>query len=134
YFTQPERHTHHGTPEDAYAALVDGWWADRTAGHSTVMLAAQNRDVEALNSVARHHLREARQLHGPDITINGAQYAIGDEIMCLVNDRRLGVLNGTTARIDAIDPRSEFVHATTSHGDAITLPATYVLGGGITHA
>ncbi len=134
HFTHPARHQSHETAEDAIRAVVEGWWADRQAGLTTTMLAARTDQVDWLNTLARQRLADAGHLYGLDTPIGTRQYRIGDAILCLRNDRRLGVLNGTTAVIDAIDPATLTVHATTTHGHAITLPASYTDADGITHA
>jgi hypothetical protein len=69
-------------------------WLDKTLdGDSAFMLAATRDDVTALN----HHARSALQTEGvvgPDqLDIDGRRFAVGDWVMTLTNDYRLGVLN-----------------------------------------
>ena len=132
HFTKPERHTVHETADEAMTAVVQGWWTDRTAELTTIMLAGRQDQVDRLNAQARQRLALAGQLYGPETTIGGAGYRVGDQILCLRNNRRVGVLNGTTATIDAITP--DEVHATDAHGRATVLPAEYIENGGAAHA
>ncbi|WP_108668585.1 AAA family ATPase [Euzebya rosea] len=132
HFTQPERYTVHDTSDQAVAAVVQGWWNDRRVGLSTTMLAGRQDQVDRLNAHARERLDEAGALYGPETIIGGTGYRVGDQILCLRNNRLLGVLNGTIATIDAITP--DEVHATDAHGQAIVLPVDYMENGGLAHA
>ena len=85
----------HGTREEARAALVDGWAAERQAApeRSRVILAYTRADVAELNGLARERLRQAGEL-GPDQVVQterGARaMASGDRLMFLRNERALG--------------------------------------------
>jgi Ti-type conjugative transfer relaxase TraA len=95
------------TREQARAELIEGWDADRkTAPNaSRLILTHTNDEVQALNGLARERLRQAGAL-GEDVTIRadrGArQFAPGDRIMFLRNERGLGVKNGSLGRVDSI--------------------------------
>mgnify|MGYP000200425393 CR=1 FL=1 len=132
HFTKPERHRVHETAEQAVAAVVEGWWTDRTAGRTTIMLAGHHDQVALLNANARERLDQAGELYGPETVIGGTGYRVGDQILCLRNNRRLGVLNGTTVTIDVIAPGE--LHATDAHGRAVVLPLDYIENGDIAHA
>lgn len=132
HFTNPERHTVHDTADQAIEAVVRGWWTDRAAGRSTIMLAGHRDQVDRLNAHARRQLDLAGELYGPETIIGGTAYRVGDQILCLRNNRELRVLNGTTATIDAIAP--DEVHATDAYGHAIVLPFAYIENGGVAHA
>ena len=63
------------------------------------MPAVNRRDVASLNEEARIQLRN-HGLLGPDSGwVGDTPIATGDEVLCLRNDRRLGVLNGTWGRV-----------------------------------
>lgn len=132
HFTKPQRHTVHETADEAITAVAQGWWTDRTAGLTTIMLAGRQDQVDRLNAQARQRLDLAGELYGPETIIGDTVYRVGDQILCLRNNRQIGVLNGTTASIDAITP--DEVHATDGHGRAIVLPAEYIENGGAAHA
>lgn len=67
------------------------------------MLAARRADVEDLNARARLRLQAARVLTGDELTVAGRNFAVRDRVLCGRNDRRLGVLNGDVATVEAID-------------------------------
>lgn len=97
----------HATPEDAQAAVVEGWWRVRqeTPQASQVMLAYTRDDAAALNGLARSRMREAGAL-GPDHaveTTRGARlFAEGERVVFLRNERDLGVKNGTLGIIEQL--------------------------------
>ena len=62
----------------------------------------------------------------------GRAYAVGDEVLALRNDRHLGVLNGTKAKVVAIDHEHRQL-VVDSDGRRRTLPAAYLDGGHLTH-
>ena len=98
------------TREGARAELVKGWERARRAfpGHSQIILTHTNDEVRGLNDLARGKLREAGLL-GEDVTINAErgprQFASGDRIMFLRNDRELGVKNGSLGKLQAVTPQ-----------------------------
>jgi len=112
----------HGTREEARAALVDGWAAERAAApeRSQVILAYTRADVAELNGLARDRLRQAGEL-GPDQVVQterGARaMASGDRLMFLRNERALGagpggrggvaVKNGSLGTVLAVDSKGE---------------------------
>lgn len=98
------------TREGARAELVKGWERARRAfpGQSQIILTHTNDEVRDLNELARGKLREAGAL-GEDMTINAErgsrQFATGDRIMFLRNDRDLGVKNGSLGEIERVSPQ-----------------------------
>ncbi|UTP40932.1 Ti-type conjugative transfer relaxase TraA [Phenylobacterium sp. LH3H17] len=93
---------------DAARAAVVARWADARGAEprsSQVMLAYLRADVAELNRMARDRMREAGQL-GEDqavTTMRGARdFAAGDRVMFLRNERSLGVKNGTLGEIVAV--------------------------------
>lgn len=91
----------------ARGELVDGWDRARQAepGKSRVILTHTNAEVRELNEEARGRLRASGDL-GPDVTFSadrGArQFARGDRLMFLRNERSLGVKNGTLGTIEQV--------------------------------
>ena len=79
-------------------------WLDKTLdGDSAFMLAATRDDVTALNQHARAAL-QTDGIIGPDeLDIDGRRFAVGDWVMTLTNDYRLGVLNGQRGAFTHID-------------------------------
>jgi hypothetical protein len=95
------------------------------------MLAVGRKEVAALNEAARAELRRSGLL-GPDVLeADGCGYAVGDRVVCLRNDRRLDVLNGTTGTL----ARRAVAGVTISTTDGVRfLPATYLEAGHLGHA
>jgi hypothetical protein len=91
-------------------------------------------NVDELNQRARARLAAAGQLTGP--TLQGPDstaFQAGDRIVCLRNDRRLGVVNGTRATITHLDPTTRTLAATGDDGTRIELPAAYLDAGHVAH-
>ncbi|PSO09709.1 MULTISPECIES: Ti-type conjugative transfer relaxase TraA [unclassified Sphingobium] len=97
------------TREQARESLVDRWDAQRIADpeQTRIILTHTNAEVRDLNLAARDRLRNAGAL-GDDVRVaaeRGArEFASGDRIMFLKNERGLGVKNGTLAEIEHVSP------------------------------
>ena len=95
------------TREAARANLVEGWDRSRQAepGSTRMILTHTNAEVLALNGEARERLRATGDL-GDDVAVQAErgerQFATGDRIMFLRNERGLGVKNGTLGMIEAV--------------------------------
>ncbi len=93
--------------KQARAALIDGWERDRQAAPdaSRIILTHTNAEVRELNELARGQLREAGEL-GDDLhlTVERGErnFAAGDRIMFLKNERGLGVKNGTLGTVEEV--------------------------------
>lgn len=131
YHSNDRRH-HVGDREGLHERLVSDWAAARAEGTKAMMLATTRDDVEALNRDARERLRAAGEL-GPDIAeAAGRGFAVGDEIVCTKNDRRVGVINGTRSIVAGIDQSGGLV-VTDPDGRRIILPARYLEAGHVAH-
>ena len=97
----------HAAQADAKKSIVDAWDAHRKErpGDAQIILAYRRVDVRELNELARQRCRDAGAL-GPDHRITTEQgernFASGDRVYFLKNDRQLGVLNGTLGQIESI--------------------------------
>jgi Ti-type conjugative transfer relaxase TraA len=97
------------TREAARAELVDGWDCQRQAApeRSRVILTHTNAEVRELNEEARRRLRATGDL-GEDVRFaterGGRDFAAGDRLMFLRNERSLGVKNGTLGTIERVTP------------------------------
>jgi Ti-type conjugative transfer relaxase TraA len=97
---------------EAKAALIDRWQSDRAAnpGSSQMVLTYKVADVRDLNERARA-LRVAAGELGPDIKTTvmargrpeERNFATGDRLYFLENDKSLGVRNGTLGTIKEIE-------------------------------
>jgi Ti-type conjugative transfer relaxase TraA len=95
------------TRDQARGELIDRWDRDRSAspGATRIILTHTNDEVRALNIAARERLRSAGEL-GDDVAVRaerGArQFATGDRVMFLKNERSLGVKNGTLGQVQSV--------------------------------
>jgi len=98
----------HATLDDAKAAIVAGWNAARRENpHARqIMLAYRRLDVRELNARARTVRQEAGEL-GADYRVQTARgerdFAAGERVYFLRNERSLGVKNGTLGTVARID-------------------------------
>jgi len=111
------------TREAARGELVDGWDRARQAepGKSRIILTHTNAEVQSLNGEARDRLRVSGDL-GDDVTVKAErgerQFATGDRIMFLRNERGMGVKNGTLATIERVSPEGMAVRLDDGRGVA----------------
>jgi Ti-type conjugative transfer relaxase TraA len=97
----------HATREEARQQLLAAWSKDRAAHptESRLILAYTREDVKDLNREAREILKsEGRLGAGQAVqTTRGArEFAAGDRIMFLRNEKSLGVKNGTLGTVERI--------------------------------
>jgi Ti-type conjugative transfer relaxase TraA len=99
------------TREQAREALVEGWDRERLAesDQSRIILTYTNDEVRALNLAARDRMRAAGEL-GAEVSLQVGlgerDFAVGDRVMFLKNDRGLGVKNGLLGEIEAVSTQS----------------------------
>ena len=111
------------TREQARSELLDGWDRARQAepGKSRIILTHTNAEVQSLNGEARDRLRASGDL-GDDVTVKAErgerQFATGDRIMFLRNERGMGVKNGTLATIERVSPEGMAVRLDDGRGVA----------------
>ncbi|MCP5395778.1 MAG: Ti-type conjugative transfer relaxase TraA [Sphingomonadaceae bacterium] len=111
--TYEERGMVHATDTraDARTALIERWNQERQdrPRDSRIILTHTNDEVRELNQMARGKMREAGAL-GVDATINvergERQFASGDRIIFLRNERGLGVKNGTLGTVESVSAQS----------------------------
>ena len=95
------------TRDDARGKLIETWDEDRQAapGKSRIILTHTNEEVQSLNLLAREKLREAGDL-GEDVTVTVERgkrdFAAGDRVMMLKNERSLCIKNGTLATVERV--------------------------------
>ncbi|MBB3938897.1 Ti-type conjugative transfer relaxase TraA [Novosphingobium fluoreni] len=105
-------HVHAADTRDAARTnLIARWDTDRQANPnaSHIILTHTNDEVQALNQAARARLRAADQL-GKEVTLGvergSRDFAEGDRVMFLKNERSLGVKNGSLGTIRSVSPIS----------------------------
>jgi len=96
------------TREQARSELVERWDRERIAApdQSRLILTHTNDEVRELNEAARDRMRAAGEL-GDDVRVKVERgerdFACGDRVIFLRNERSLGVKNGTLATIEQVD-------------------------------
>lgn len=127
----------HGSREAARDALAAAYVADQGKG-SQIVLAHSNKDVQALNEAVRAARKERGELRGAARFMTergGREFAPGDRIVFLKNDRDLGVKNGTLGTVERAEDGSLGVrldsgearqvqasqYAAVDHGYAVTI-------------
>lgn len=96
------------TREQARGDLVERWDRERITApdQSRIILTHTNDEVRALNEAARGRMRQSHAL-GEDVRVKVERgerdFASGDRVMFLRNERSLGVKNGTLATIEQLD-------------------------------
>jgi hypothetical protein len=91
--------------DDCDRALVADWWQAHQAGEQPVIYAHRRVQVDRLNAVCQRLRAEAGQLGPERLAVGDRSFAVGDVVVLGANARnRLGVVNGTTAVIQELDP------------------------------
>jgi conjugative relaxase-like TrwC/TraI family protein len=123
---------HHApTRDELLKQLVDDWWTHRTEGSESIIIAAHRDDVRDLNQLARQQMQNDGQLTGPMLDAGGRNYQTGDAIICLRNDTRFGVRNGTRGVVTAIG--GGMLDITSTNGEQRRLPLRYAADGHVDH-
>ncbi|WP_229659412.1 MobF family relaxase [Nesterenkonia alkaliphila] len=128
---------HDGELDAMLDAVYDAWRADRSAGHSTLMIAGNGDTVAELNQRARADLIRADVVEADGVRLHdGTAAGVGDLVVTRRNDRRLStgrswVKNGDRWQIThRYDDGSLAVRrlgkGDVPHGKALVLPAAYV--------
>ena len=112
--------------------MADDWFEHRSSGASAVMMASRNSDVDDLNRRAHQLMADHGHLRGEPLHLDGRPFQIGDRVVCLRNDRRLDVRNGTVGDITHIDHRRRTLTMDTPDGIR-RLPAEYLDDGHVRH-
>jgi Ti-type conjugative transfer relaxase TraA len=90
----------------AKAAIARDWMAGRKEGETVIVLAHARADVRDLNEAIRAERAQAGELgaEASFATDRGRRdFAAGDRIVFLKNDRELGVKNGTLGTVEAAE-------------------------------
>jgi conjugative relaxase-like TrwC/TraI family protein len=115
------------TPAEVRVAMVKDWEATRRAGASAAMIALRHNDVHELNARARALLVEDGVVDPAGLDVGERTFAVGDRVVCLDNDRRLGVHNAMFATVIDVDhEEAELVVAPDGEDSRRRLPNDYV--------
>ena len=99
------------TREAARGELIERWDRARqsSSGDTRIILTHTNDEVRELNEAARGRMRDAGEL-GSDVSVKAErgerEFASGDRIMFLRNERGLGVKNGTLGTVERVRAQS----------------------------
>jgi conjugative relaxase-like TrwC/TraI family protein len=122
------------TVHELRLTLVDDWWESaRTGEHDAVMIAHRRSDVADLNALARARMDRDGRLGPEQIATSDRAFAVGDEVVTRRNDRRVGLINGTRARVTAVDTDRRTVEITTLAGDHRQVDSNYLDEGWLQH-
>ncbi|MEZ5099626.1 MAG: AAA family ATPase [Thermoleophilia bacterium] len=121
------------TCDDAKAHLVGDWWSQPGDRNGSVMLAYNRADVADLNAAARDLCDRAGLLGDDRMCIDDFELARDDRVVCLRNDRRIGVSNGTRGTVVAIDAGERSATIRTEAGALVELPARYLQARHVQH-
>ncbi|MCW2993816.1 MAG: conjugative relaxase [Conexibacter sp.] len=122
------------TAHELRLTLVDDWWESaRTGHHDAVMIAHRRSDVADLNALARARMDRDGRLGPEQVSSGDRAFAVGDEVIARRNDRRAGLVNGTRARVTAIDTDRRTVEITTLAGDRRQVDSNYLDEGWLQH-
>lgn len=115
------------------------WWEHRVAEpeQSALMVALRRADVASLNVGARARMESTGAL-GAEVVIGGNPWAVGDEVVGLRNDRRIGITNGTWGVVVGVEGGDSSDSASgvgasmsirTRSGVELVVPGDYVEAG-----
>jgi Ti-type conjugative transfer relaxase TraA len=96
------------TRDEARGQLIESWDRDRqkAPAKNQIILTHTNEEVRAINQLARGKMREAGEL-GEEVPIQvergRREFAAGDRVMFLRNERALGVKNGSLGVIEDVN-------------------------------
>lgn len=114
--------------------LADWWAAARRDLGGNVMIAFERRDVAELNALARALMRANGSLGDHELVTSRSSFAIGDRVVCLRNNDRLGAKNGTRGTVEDVDLARRRLALRSDSGRVLTLSTAYLDAGLVRHA
>ncbi|HEX8133307.1 MAG TPA: MobF family relaxase, partial [Actinomycetes bacterium] len=116
--------------DDRDRALVADWWQAHQAGEHPVIYAHRRAQVDQLNQVCQRLRAEAGQLGSERLAVGDRSFAVRDVVVLGTNAKqRLGVVNGTTAVILALDVQGRAMTVRTLEDEppwTVRLPRWYL--------
>jgi conjugative relaxase-like TrwC/TraI family protein len=113
--------------DDRDGAIVTDWWQAHQAGEDPVVYAHRRAQVNRLNTICQRLRAEAGQLGSERLAVGDRSFAVGDRVVLGANALgRLGVANGTSAEITALDVPGRTMTVRTLEADP---PRTVILPG-----
>lgn len=112
--------------------MVTDWYQAYANGETVILSASRRSAVADLNHRARQTLTEHGHLGPAVLSHEGTDYAMGDQVMTLRNNRRLGLTNGELGTIEGSDD-SGGLQIRVRNGRSKNIPADYIEAGHLTH-
>ncbi len=78
-----------------HGRMAEDWYLSHITGRDAVMLALHRSDVADLNQRARVHLIANDHLGPVVLASDDLELRVGDRVLALRNDRKIGIVNGT---------------------------------------
>ncbi|MBW3575854.1 MAG: relaxase domain-containing protein, partial [Actinobacteria bacterium] len=111
--------------------LVGDWHGARSHGDDVLMVAARRSTVADLNQRARQLRLACGELGEHVLDAGGLSFAVGDEVLALRNDYRLGLLNGSRGVVAS--GSDNVLSVKLADGRVVEAPLHYIEAGHLTH-
>ncbi len=111
--------------------LVGDWHGARSHGDDVLMVAARRSTVADLNQRARQLRLACGELGEHVLDAGGLSFAVGDEVLALRNDYRLGLLNGSRGVVAS--GSDDVLSVKLTDGRVVEAPLHYIEAGHLTH-
>ena len=102
--------------------LIDTWQHDPTNYRGKVIIASTRAQVKELNDLAQKVRQEQGELGAEAMTVNGYELHTGDRIIFKSNYHKIGVLNGETATVKALDREKQVIAVRMDEGELRVIP------------
>ena len=123
------------TEVELRARLIQDWQDHTSAGTGDVRILALHRADIAFFNRTIHQLRQSSgEVTGPAVNAGRNEFQVGDDVLTLRNDRRLGLINGERGTIIGLDPAGRTLVVRTADGIERTIPSAYLDDGYLDHA
>jgi hypothetical protein len=115
--------------QDLAVGLVNDWFTAHRADEQVVILAHRRAEVDRLNTACQQLRAAHGELGLERLQVADRAFHVGDQVVLGANAiRRLGVANGTTGRVVALDPtrRTLTIHTEGDRPVTVRLPGWYL--------
>ena len=88
-----------GNVDKSMQELLNNWNSSKYDIGNRIILAVENKHVNALNAGARQYLKANGKLEGEEISVSGNYYMKGDRVLITGTNKELGVINGDLGEV-----------------------------------